>query len=167
METAVTGLTWRTLGIAGWLVATTSSLSARQATVFDQLEGAWRGVGSLMGRPAEFSMRWDLSPGLATLTFSNAFAADDGPATPVLNAAAVYRTAPATPEAVWLDSRGVRVQIRWEATDSVLVSHWTAPTESGRTTYRVISPDEVDVLDEVSSGGALRTFGTARYVRRR
>ncbi len=90
---------------------------------------------------------------------------EGGEITRVLSAVAVYRTAGESGEAVWLDSRGVRIEIRWEASDSVLVSQWTAPTESGRTTYRLVSAEEIVVVDDVLSGGAWRTFGTARYRR--
>ena len=96
-------------------------------------------------------MHWEPKDSFAVLTFANSFVAPDGQVTSVLNSAAIYRTSSDTPEAVWLDSRGVRVEIRWEATDSTLVSHWTAPTESGRTTYRVRSSDEIEVVDEVLS----------------
>jgi hypothetical protein len=142
---------------------------AAQDTVsaFDHLQGAWHGTGTLMGRDARSTMTWRMSDGFAILTFANGFAAPDGQITPVLNAVAVYRTSPATPEAVWLDSRGVRIDIAWEASDSTLVAHWTAPTEAGRTTYRVRSADAIEVVDEVQSGNSWRTFGTARYRRER
>jgi hypothetical protein len=59
----------------------------------------------------------------------------------------------------------VRIDIRWTATDSVLVSEWTAPEEAGRTTYRVLGPDALEVIDEVASDGGLRIFGRATYAR--
>ncbi|MFW6088411.1 MAG: hypothetical protein ACODAB_01585 [Gemmatimonadota bacterium] len=156
--------------IAGALCAmlTPTSLAAqepaRDADVFEALVGEWRGEGSLMGRDAQFSMRWESGDGFAVLTFANAFVDADSQVVPVLNSVAVYRTSRANPEAVWLDSRGVRVEIRWEASDSTLVARWTAPTEEGRTTYRV-RVDEVEVVDEVSTDEGWRTFGTARYTR--
>jgi hypothetical protein len=134
--------------------------------VFERLRGEWLGEGTLLGRAARFTMRWQHGDGFAVLTFSNAFVDAAGNATPVLNAAAVYRTDGDKPEAVWLDSRGERIEIRWEATDSALVSHWTAPNERGRTTYSARSADEVEVVDEVLSGETWRTFGTARFTRR-
>ena len=85
---------------------------------------------------------------------------------PVLEAVAAYRTVYETPKAVWLDSRGVRIEIDWQATDdSTLVAEWTAPNESGRTTYRVVDPDAVEVTDEVRTDEGWRTFATARYRR--
>lgn len=151
-------------------LAMTASLSGQDedaAPVFNRLQGEWRGQGTLMGRSAAFTMHWQRRDGFAVLTFSNGFADSSGSVTPVLNAVAIYRTSPNSPEAVWLDSRGVRIEIHWEASDSVLVSYWTAPTESGRTTYDARSIDEVEVVDEVSSGSSWRIFGTARYRRAR
>lgn len=152
------------LALASLLVP--SSLTAQTtAPVFDRLAGEWQGEGTLMGRSAEFTLTWTLRGELATLVFSNAFADSTGALTPVLEAVAAYRTVQETPEAVWLDSRGVRIEIDWQATDSTLVADWSAPTESGRTTYRVVDPDAVEVTDEVRTDDGWRTFATARYRR--
>lgn len=139
-------------------------LSAQEpAPVFDLLRGDWCSEGTLMGRPARFAMGWQRHAGFAVLTFANGFADTAGEITPVLDAVALYRTSPERPEGVWLDSRGVRIEIRWEASDSALVANWTAPTESGRTTYRVRAAEAVEVVDEVMRGSEWATFGTARY----
>jgi hypothetical protein len=135
------------------------------APVFDRLVGEWHGEGVLLGRTAEFAMSWAHRDGLAILTFANALADSAGEVTPVLEAAAIYRSAYRTPEGVWLDSRGVRVEIRWQATDSTLMADWSAPDEEGRTTYRVLADDAVEVTDEVRTAEGWRTFGTARYRR--
>lgn len=144
-----------------------SSLTAQTAApVFDRLAGEWQGEGTLMGRSAEFTMTWTPHGELATLAFSNAFPDSTGAVTPVLDAVAAYRTVRETPEGVWLDSRGVRIEIDWEAPDdSTLVADWSAPNESGRTTYRVVGPDGVEVTDEVRADDGWRTFATARYRR--
>lgn len=144
-----------------------SSLMAQTtATVFDRLGGEWQGEGTLMGRSAQFAMTWTPHGELATLAFSNAFPDSTGALTPVLEAVAAYRTVSETPEAVWLDSRGVRIDIDWQATDdSTLVADWSSPNESGRTTYRVVGPDAVEVTDEVRTEEGWRTFATARYER--
>ena len=156
---------------AAFLVAVTAGLGSvpsagtQVAPVFAALEGEWIGEGALMGRDAEFTMRWDVMRELATLSFTNAFKGADGTLTRVLGASAVYRTTTADPVAVWFDTRGVRVEIRWESTDSALVSTWTAPSEQGRTSYRVLGADRVEVTDEVRRDGTLEVFGTAQYRR--
>lgn len=154
------------LGMFALFLSVAWPLAAQDtAPVFGQLAGEWRGEGTLMGRQAQFTMSWQMQDSFAVLTFSNSFVAEDGQVTAVLNSAAIYRASPDNPEAVWLDSRGVRVEIRWETSDSALVSNWTAPTESGRTTYHVRTRNEIEVVDEVMSGDAWRTFATARYTR--
>ena len=135
------------------------------APVFDRLAGEWQGEGTLFGRSAEFTMSWTPHGELAVLAFGNAVADSAGRLTPVLDAVAVYRTTAKAPEAVWLDSRGVRVEIAWQATDSTLVADWSAPNEAGRTTYDVVADDALEVTDEVRTEGGWRTFGTARYRR--
>lgn len=157
------GLLWLGVLLAG---SGAAPAAVQETAIFERLRGEWRGEGTLLGRTARFTMRWQHRDGFALLTFANAFVDTAGVVTPVLNAAAVYRTSPAQPEAVWLDSRGTRVEIRWEGSDTALVSYWTAPTERGRTTYRVRSADELEVVDEVLSGErGWRPFGSARYVR--
>ena len=133
--------------------------------VFDRLAGEWQGEGTLMGRNARFDMRWQRRDSFAFLSFTNTFVDSAGAVTPVLSAGAVYRVATERPEGVWLDSRGVRIEIRWSATDSMLVADWSSPDESGRTTYRVVSGDTVGVVDMVMRDGALRMFATALYRR--
>lgn len=135
------------------------------APIFDLLQGEWEGRGILMGRDGEFTLSWDHRGRYAVLSFSNAFVDTGGAVTPVLTSAAVYRTSPAHGDAVWLDSRGVRIEIRWEADDSTLLSHWTAPTEEGRTTYRILADERLEVTDEVVGDQGLRVFARATYVR--
>jgi hypothetical protein len=142
-------------------------LSAQDApAAFAALSGDWVGEGSMFSRPARFTMRWRAQGGFAVLEFTNGFVDSLGEVTPALRSAAVYRTDPARPEGVWLDSRGVRIELMWEASDSTLVVNWAAPTESGRTTYRADATGEVHVVDEVRSGGTWRTFAMAAYRRR-
>jgi hypothetical protein len=151
--------------IAALLLARSTLAAQETGEIFERLAGEWHGEGTLMGRAARFEMGWEPRGGLAVLTFENGFADPDGQPIPVLQAAAVYRTSRESPEAVWLDSRGARIEIRWTATDSTLVANWSAPREVGRTTYRMISSEEIEVVDEVASDGTLRPFATARYRR--
>ena len=146
---------------------TSVSPIAGQESVFSLLEGEWHGEGMLMGRSAAYAMTWRHDAGFAVLEFANSFVGTDGQATPVLNSVAVYRASEANPEAVWLDSRGERVEIRWESSDSSLIAHWANSSEEGRTTYRVRAGHELEVVDEVLSGDGWRTFGTARYKKAR
>lgn len=134
------------------------------AAVFERLEGTWAGSGTLFGRPAAFTMRWDVSGGLASLRFTNALVEADGTETPVMSAAAVYRI-DGDAEGVWLDSRGERVELAWTVADGALVVDWRASAESGRTTYRPVDGDRVEVVDEVAADDGWRVFGNASHAR--
>ena len=69
--------------------------------------------------------------------------------------------------ASWSDSRGESIRIVAEATDSVLVSEWSSPSESGRTEYALHANGTVQVRDWVRSDMELREFGRATHRRRR
>lgn len=150
-----------------WLILSASlilasALGAQPApTAFSPLDGSWVGDGTLFDRPARFTMQWREEDGFASLHFTNTFVGPDGSLTPVLRAAAVYRTDPEQPEGVWLDSRGVRIELAWEVSQSSLVVTWTAPTETGRTSYRVRPAGEMSVVDEVRRDGTWSVFATA------
>ena len=136
--------------------------------MIDRLIGAWEGEGELFGRPATFSMTWSrpLGEPFARLEFENRLIQADGTATPVLSAIAFYRAAGGDRlEGTWYDSRGEVLELRAVATDSTLVTDWTAAGERGRTTYRLTGPDRVEVRDEVRQGEAWRAFGRATYRR--
>ncbi len=137
------------------------------SSVFARLEGRWIGHGELFGRSAFFEMAWAREhDGVATLRFANGFVGDDGQRTPVLDAVALYRVSPASPQAIWLDSRGAQVTIRWEASDSMLTAHWRTDSEKGRTEYLIVSDAEVRVTDHVHAESGWRQFGHATYSRR-
>ncbi len=135
-----------------------------EAGVFGRLRGSWEGSGTLFGSPARFSMRWDTTDGLARLHFSNALEEEGGGTTPVLTAFATYRTAEPA-EGIWLDSRGETLMLTWTQDGDALVVSWRSLEESGRTTYRTLTEDAVEVLDEVSTPDGFSVFGRARYTR--
>lgn len=165
----------RALTVAGLLLITAfASATAQQLgqaaeeTVFAALEGDWEGSGTLMQRPASFSMRWESTgDGFMRLTYTNAFVGDDGTVTPVLTANAVYFVRGSSAIGVWLDTRPQRLTIEALLTDSSVVSSWTAASETGRTEYVVHSADSVTVRDFVDVNGTERLFGEATYRRRR
>ena len=157
-----------TLSVLSWI--TVRGVVAQEPSdetpgVFARLEGSWSGEGKLFGSTAAFDMRWEKNGATSVLTFANARVDSTGRRTPMLNAVALYRTSRSTPRAAWEDSRGLRLEIQWTASDSLLVSDWSAATESGRTSYRVNADGTVTVQDEVKGAEGLRPFGSATYRR--
>jgi hypothetical protein len=134
--------------------------------VFTALQGEWVGEGRLLGRPAEFSMRWESSaPGFVHLAFANTWVAEDGTRTPVLSAAAVYYPRGDQATGVWLDNRPQQITLNATLTDSTVTTTWTAESEQGRTKYRILSADSIEVRDFVIVEGTERPFGEAHYRR--
>ena len=136
--------------------------------VFDGLEGEWAGEGTLLGRPAQFTMRWTrvLEGQFARLEFTNGFAGEDGGApTPVLSAIAHYPLdGPAPREGWWFDSRGEEVSLLIRTTDSNLLVDWSSDVEVGKTVYRRFG-DSIVVVDSVLTEAGYREFGRATYRR--
>ena len=143
------------------------AISASPATeVIERLIGSWEGEGKLFGRPARFSMSWSWTLGqqFVELRFENRLVQEDGTEQKVLEAVALYRvTDDGTLSGTWFDSRGQVVELNAAATADTLSTHWTADTEEGRTTYRVIDADTVEVEDHVLGEEGWRAFGSAVY----
>lgn len=148
--------------------ATVQSLGPLPA-VFGLLAGDWVGEGTLLGRPAAFTIRWTLSSvSEARLDFTNGFRDRTGVVTPVLEAVAIYTVTPSGQVvASWADNRPQAIEIEADVSDSTVVSHWTAPAERGRTEYRLEPDGTMTVRDWVFSDGELRPFGEALYRRSR
>ena len=133
--------------------------------VLATLEGSWKGEGELLGRPANFKMTWEraLNGRFLRLEFGNAFA-DTDPVQPVLEAHAYYLLGDSVLDGRWMDSRGAMLSLRAEVVGAALVTHWTG-RESGRTEYRVIDDDTLEVTDYFQSEGEYRQFAQAQYRR--
>jgi len=127
------------------------------------LVGTWRGPGTvlgrtivmeqifapaLMGRYTEQRMRH-----LATDTSSRASFEGRG----------FYRpSGAAAPDSItgtWMDARGVSFVLRGDCASGTLSSHWSGPTESGRTIY-TLRDGALEVIDSVFPATApAREFG--------
>ena len=136
-----------------------------RGSVLATLEGSWEGEGELLGRPATFVMTWEraLNGRFLRLDFRNAFA-DTDPVQPLLESHAYYLLADTIITGQWMDSRGVILSLRARVVGPALVTDWTGE-ESGRTEYRVIDEDTLEVIDYVRAEGEYRPFAKARYRR--
>ena len=136
-----------------------------RAGVLATLEGNWEGEGELMGRSATFVMTWEraLNDRFLRLDFKNAFA-DTDPVQSVLESHAYYLLGDSIITGQWMDSRGVILSLRARVVGAALVTDWTGE-ESGRTEYRVIDENALEVIDYVRVEGEYRPFAKARYRR--
>jgi hypothetical protein len=131
------------------------------------LIGTWEGRGELFGRPAAFSMEWSwvLEGQVAELRFENRLVQDDGTEQTVLRAVALYLTTDdESLSGSWYDTRGQAIDLAAQVTEDAISTHWTAASEEGRTTYRVVG-ETVEVDDQVLRDGTFHPFGKATYRR--
>lgn len=135
---------------------------SQRPAILGHVVGTWEGEGELFGRPARFAMRWALELDGRFLGLSYTIRGDVR-----MRALAHYRVAEGdTLRGVWVDSRGEILDLEAVASDSTLETVWRSPTEEGRTVYRRIAADSLEVRDFVRAGSGWRPFGVARYGRR-
>ena len=132
-----------------------------RSTFFDRVLGEWEGEGELFGRPTRFRMVWEHELGDQFVRLTYAIRGNVS-----MDAIAHYSLRdPASPEGVWLDSRGEMLELSAKTTDTTLETIWRSTTEQGRTTYEVIGSDSVAVHDYYHDGADWQQFGQAGYRR--
>jgi hypothetical protein len=149
--------------------ALTGSAFAQDGSSINRLIGAWNGKGKLFGAEAEFMMTWEwvLADKFAHLTFQNKIKRSSGEEQ-VFKARAFYKPEGEKQfQGTWFDSRGMVLPLQASAEDSALTTLWGSPeTEQGRTVYRIIDRDTIEVNDFVlTKDGQWRNFGYAVYHR--
>lgn len=137
----------------------TSAGFPKDGLFIDELIGSWTGTGKLLGADSDFSMQWEwvLEGKFARLTFQNKF----------LRAEAFYQaTGSSQYEGTWFDSRGKVLQLKAKVENATLVTHWGSDeTERGRTVYRPIAGDKIEVEDFIFKDNDWQPFGRADYSR--
>jgi hypothetical protein len=137
--------------------------------LMSQLDGAWRGSGTILGQPSRVEMQWQpaLDGRFVRLTFVSHIGPE--PRSQRFEGHAYYQ---ATAEggrlrASWFDSSGLVRPVEAVATTDTLVATWGTPeTEVGETTYRLVTANEMDVVDRVrGQNGVWREFGRSRLSR--
>ncbi len=159
---------WLLLVTVGARAASAQSAPPVAAGVLAELEGHWAGTGVILGQPSRVQMDWApvLANRFARLTFVSHIGAE--PKTQRFEGHAYYQTAgPGRYRATWFDSSGLVRPIAATSTGGTLVAAWGTPdTEEGETTYRLTSPDRLDVIDRVKSkDGTWREFGRSTLSR--
>ncbi|HUF47697.1 MAG TPA: hypothetical protein VMM93_07760 [Vicinamibacterales bacterium] len=158
--------------LAAVLAASTPALQASRPAVVEQLMGEWRGQGTVLGRASSITMVWESAVGDAfvRLRFRNEMAAGATQAAAVLEAHGYYRFSggPMNNRGSWIDSRGVVLPVVVTVADDALTSDWgDAQTEVGRTVYRLVAADTLEVVDSVrQADGSYRQFGRSLVTRR-
>lgn len=132
--------------------------------IHDLFAGRWEGTGTILGQPSrvELTVERALDGRFTRLLWLSHIGPP--PKTQRFEGHAYYsRLSPAGQyTATWFDSTGAVRPVRGGPDgDAAVVAHWgTAETEQGETTYRRLSPDQIEVLDRVlGKNGSWREFG--------
>jgi hypothetical protein len=131
------------------------------------MTGRWEGTGTILGQPARVELEWTpvLGDRFARLTWVSHIGA--APNSQRFEGHAYYQRMAPPYRATWFDSSGMVRPITAAIEGppggypSALVAAWGTPeTEQGETTYRRVSPDDLEVVDRVlGKNGAWREFG--------
>ncbi|OEK03369.1 hypothetical protein BFP97_18380 [Roseivirga sp. 4D4] len=149
-------------------VAFFSTRGQTNSSFFDQVEGDWVGSGNLFGTPATFTMTWEkvLSDQFIHLQFSNSFKDQSG-TTRTMESKAFYKLGADKNSGHWFDSRGVMFGLEYNLKENELTVFWGDPEkEEGKTEYRLIEGDRIEVKDYVKRNGTFSQFGEAVYTKK-
>lgn len=132
-------------------------------SVLERLDGVWQGEGKTLGMNAHMRMHWEwvLGKKFLRLSLLNEMTPPSGP-TQIFEGQAYYRSlGEAKFEATWFDSRGLTFPIKAAADGNALIAFWgSAETEQGKSTYRILEPNKLEVIDEVrQKDGSFKPFG--------
>ena len=126
--------------------------------------GRWSGSGTVLNQPSKISLEWtwELDGQFARLTFRN-----EMPNT-AFEGHAYYRPSGDRYRGMWFDNSGMLRPLDAARDGDALVSKWgTAETEEGETTYRLVAPATMEIIDRVKSkDGTWREFGRSSVTRR-
>jgi len=136
------------------LFISTSLFSQR---FFDKVvDSEWKGTGTLMKNPSNFTMHWTraLKKKFFKLEFANNFITSEAYYT-VANDSIV--------EGYWFDTRGTHFPLKGTVSDNKLEIFWgSTTTEQGKTVY-TMNDNTIEVIDYVLSNNKYAQFGNASY----
>lgn len=147
-----------------------TSLANSQAEPFlNRFKGSWQGDGKAFGMTARLHLNWEwvLANKFLRLNLTNTMQVPNGQAQ-VFEGHAYYQSIGQSKfEGKWFDSRGVSFPIKAEAVGDALIGSWGTPEqEEGKSTYRLIEPGKMEVIDSVKQkDGTWKEFGRFVVIR--
>lgn len=155
-----------------WIAALAAAASLAAAepvptSPLAKLAGSWVGEGQWMGAPARATLAWDsvLNGRFTRLAYQITKTAD--PAVAFEGHAYYAADADGRVTATWFDSQGAVYALEVDATADTLTAVWgPAGAPRGRTTYRLMAEDRLEVVDEIKTkDGAWKEFARIGYER--
>jgi hypothetical protein len=134
----------------------------------EQWLGEWRGTGTTSGAPAQLNLKWERALGgrFVRLTLVNEIGAE--PTRQRFEGLAMYWPGAAGRlNGRWFDSQGATHLLDAVLEPDALIAEWgDGTTARGRSTYRLLAPDAMEVIDEIrGKDGTWREFGRFRMQR--
>ena len=133
-----------------------------QGSFFANVQGDWKGTGTLFQKPAEYTMSWDyvLDSSFVRLQFTNMIVGGGW----TFEAQGFYPMS-SKGNGTWVDNRGVTQSLDIDVTENELTVIWESSTEKGKTVYSINTDGTLSVLDFVFKNDNWKQFGEAKYVR--
>jgi hypothetical protein len=130
--------------------------------------GEWRGTGTTNGASAQLNLKWERALGerFVRLTLVNDIGAE--PTRQKFEGLAMYWPGAAgRMNGRWFDSQGATHLLDAVLEPDALIAEWgDGTTPRGRSTYRLLAPDTMEVIDEIrGKNGTWREFGRFRMQR--
>ena len=162
----------RALALGAAILLTFSSALPAQDTApsqpLEQWLGEWQGTGTTSGAPARLTLKWERALGgrFVRLTLLNEIGSE--PTRQRFEGLAMYWPGAAgRMNGRWFDSQGVMHVLVGALQSDALIAEWgDGTTPRGRSTYRLLSADAMEVIDEIrGKDGSWREFGRFRLER--
>jgi hypothetical protein len=144
------------------------SFGRSSVPITTRMLGSWRGEGHVMGMESRIQMKWEsvLGGKFVRLTWRNEMRAKQGKQ--VFEGDAYYQAnQDGTYRGQWFDSGGEAHPISGKIESESLVADWgTKDTKQGRTVYRLLSENTMEVIDSVlAKDGQWKEFGRSKFLR--
>jgi hypothetical protein len=143
--------------------------ASHEDSFLNRLQGTWQGEGQAYGRPNHLLMKWEwvLGKKFLRLSLKNEMTTTNGQKQLFEGQAFYQPVGEGKHEARWFDSRGVSMSIKAHAEGNALIALWSAPgLEQGRSTYKIVEPGKLEVIDEVQlKDGSWKEFGRVMVTR--
>jgi hypothetical protein len=131
-----------------------------------RLQGSWAGEGKSFGLDARLRMEWEwvLDQRFLRLNLVNEMQSKQGTIQRFSGHAYYQPKGAGQYAATWFDSRGVTFPVSAQLEGESLIASWgSATTEQGRSVYRLVAPNRIEVIDSVKQkDGTWREF--ARFL---
>lgn len=140
-----------------------------QDEISSKLVGSWTGEGKAFGMPSRPEMRWELALNgkFIKLTYKTEMKSSKGE-TQIFEGHGYYKSLGSGKyQGTWFDSQGEQHPINATFENDALTANWGTPeTKMGKTVYRLITPNEMELTDSIrKKDGTWQEFSRARLKR--